>query len=134
MMSSSAAAVAVNVEKEYGYVVFVALGFWLLQFLFMIPVAVMRKKTGINPPTLYPTDKQITQLKLSPETVDRYLRTQRVHQNHMEFLVMYFPILLLAGLYDAKAAAIAGAITLLGRILSGLGYYYNASARNIGAW
>jgi hypothetical protein len=52
----------------------------------------------------------------------------------MEFLVMYFPMLLLAGLYDAKHAAIAGAITLLGRVMTGLGYYYAASARNIGGW
>jgi hypothetical protein len=131
-MSSSFA--SVNLEKEYGYVVFVAIGFWILQFLFMIPIAIMRNKTGIKAPTLYPTDKQITNLKLSPETVDTYLRIQRVHQNHMEFLVMYFPILLLAGLYDAKHTAIAGAVTFLGRVVTALGYYYNASARGIGGW
>jgi hypothetical protein len=131
---SSSAFTSISIEKEYGYVVLVAIGFWLLQFLFMIPIAIMRNKTGIKPPTLYPTDKQVTSLKLSPETVDSYLRTQRVHQNHMEFLVMFFPILLLAGLYDAKHAAIAGAVTLLGRVVTGLGYYYNASARNIGGW
>jgi hypothetical protein len=52
----------------------------------------------------------------------------------MEFLVVYFPMLLLAGLYDPKHAAIAGAIALLGRLVTGLGYYYAASGRNLGAW
>ena len=52
----------------------------------------------------------------------------------MEFLVIYFPILLLGGLYDAKHAAIAGFITLLGRLVTSLGYYYSASARMYGGW
>lgn len=52
----------------------------------------------------------------------------------MEFLVVYFPVLLLAGLYDAKHTAIAGAITLLGRIVTSIGYYYSASARVFGGW
>jgi hypothetical protein len=66
----------INLEAEYGYVVLVAVGFWILQFLFMIPVGLMRNKTGIKPPTMYPTDKQITNLKLSPEVVDTYMRVQ----------------------------------------------------------
>jgi hypothetical protein len=48
---------------------------------------------------LYPTDKLISSLKLSPEQVDKYLCVQRVHQNNMEFLVMFFPMLLLAGFH-----------------------------------
>jgi hypothetical protein len=74
--SNSVTMTTINLDKEYGYVVLVAVGFWVLQFLFMIPIGLLRNKTGIKPPTLYPTDKQITNLKLSPEEVDTYMRAQ----------------------------------------------------------
>mmetsp|Transcript_3927 Transcript_3927/g.6160 ORF Transcript_3927/g.6160 Transcript_3927/m.6160 type:complete len:153 (-) Transcript_3927:109-567(-) len=126
--------VLIDIPASYGYVVGVAVGLWIQQILFTIPVGLQRSKTGIKPPTLYPNDKLITTLKLSPEAVDTYNRTQRVHQNNMEFLVIYFPMLLLAGIKNAEHAAIAGAVVIAGRFVTALGYYSSAEKRILGGW
>ena len=89
---------AVALPEGYGYVVAVAVLFWIQQSVFfVIPVVMQRKATGIEPPVLYPNDDLVKTLKLSPEQVTTYLRAQRVHQNNVEFLTVFFPMLLLAG-------------------------------------
>jgi hypothetical protein len=70
-----------NVSNEYGYVVLLALAFYLQQaILFVIPVGMQRAKTGIKPPVLYPSDKLVSSLKLSAASLDAYMCAQRVHQ------------------------------------------------------
>ena len=93
-----------------------------------------RNKTGIKAPTLYPNDSEIKDLKLSPDALGAYMRAQRVHQNNVEFLVIFLPIFLIAGLYNAQNVAIAGAIVWLGRLVTALGYWQSATARSYGAW
>ena len=68
--------VSINLDSDYGYVVAVAVSFWILQTLFTIPIGILRNRTGIKPPTLYPTDKQVQQLKLQPDLLDTYMRAQ----------------------------------------------------------
>eukprot|EP01032_Pedospumella_encystans_P031039 gene31039-35027_t len=126
---------AIQIPAEYGYVLIVALAFWIQQnIIFVIPVGLQRSKTGIKPPVLYPNDKLITNLKLSESQVDKYMCAQRVHQNNIEFLVMYFPLFLISSLENPVHAAAAGAAVWLGRMVTALGYWNNASSRIYGAW
>ena len=124
-----------TVDAEYGYVVAVALLLYIQQsIIFAIPVALARRRTGIKPPVLYPNDSLIKSLKLTDEQVDSYNRTQRVHQNNMEFLHSFFPIFLLSGLYNPVHAAIAGAVVFAGRMVTAIGYWHNANSRIFGGW
>jgi hypothetical protein len=125
----------INVPNEYGYVFLVAVAFWVQQaVIFSIPVGLQRNKTGIKAPVMYPNDKLIANLKLSEHQVEEYMRAQRVHQNNVEFLCMYFPIFLLSALENPTHAAAAGALVWLGRMVVALGYWKSVSARAYGAW
>ena len=93
-----------------------------------------RKATKISPPTIYPTDSQIKDLKLTPEQVEKYLCAQRVHQNNLEFLAVFLPIFLLAGLHEPRTAALAGAVVWVGRMVTALGYWSAPGARIYGGW
>ena len=126
---------AIQIPVEYGYVLLVAVALWIQQsIIFSIPVGLQRSKTGIKPPVLYPGDKLISNLKLSEAQVDKYMCAQRVHQNNMEFLCVYFPMFLLSSLENPVHAAAAGAAVWLGRMITALGYWSSASSRVYGAW
>lgn len=114
-----------KVNKEYGYVLFVALLLYLMQQLvFIIPVLRERSKTKIEAPTLYPRDSEIQKLNLSEEQVLKYYRAQRTHQNNVESMSVFMPIFLIAGLFEPKNVAIAGTIVLIFRLIGGIGYLY----------
>jgi uncharacterized MAPEG superfamily protein len=114
-----------EIKKEFGYVLFVAVMLYLTQqLLLVIPVIKERSSTGIKAPTLYPRDSEIQKLKLTDEQVDGYLRAQRAHQNNVEVMSVFMPIFLVAGLFEPKNVAIAGLIVLVFRIIGGLGYLY----------
>ena len=114
-----------EVKKEYGYVLFVGLLLYLTQqLLFLIPVMRERSSTKISAPTLYPRDSEIKALNLTEDQVLKYYRAQRVHQNNVEAMSVFMPIFLIAGLFDPKNVAIAGAIVLLFRLIGGIGYLY----------
>ena len=53
-----------------------------------------------------------------------YQRAQRTHQNNVESMSVFMPIFLVAGLFEPKNVAIAGAIVLLFRLIGGIGYLY----------
>ena len=113
-----------KIKKEYGYVLFIGLLLYLMQQLvFIIPVLRERSKTKIEAPTLYPRDSEIQKLNLSESQVLSYYRAQRTHQNNVEAMSVFMPIFLIAGLFDPKNVAIAGAIVLLFRLI-GIGYLY----------
>ena len=114
-----------KIKKEYGYVLFIGLLLYLMQQLvFIIPVLRERSKTKIEAPTLYPRDSEIQKLNLSESQVLSYYRAQRTHQNNVEAMSVFMPIFLIAGLFDPKNVAIAGAIVLLFRLIGGIGYLY----------
>jgi len=125
----------VDIPAEYGLVVAMALALYLQQtVLFVIPVIMQRRKTGIAPPTLYPTDSQIKELKLTSAQVDGYLRAQRVHQNNLEFLPIFYPMMLLAGLHNPLHTFYAAIVVFLGRLAFFIGYNISASARVFGGF
>tara|TARA_B110000879_G_C11144670_1_gene501852 strand:- start:554 stop:997 length:444 start_codon:yes stop_codon:yes gene_type:complete len=114
-----------DVKKEYGYVLIVALMLYLTQQLFMlIPVMKARNDTKIKAPILYPRDSEIKNLNLSDEQVVNYYRAQRVHQNNVEVMSVFMPIFLIAGFFKPNKVALAGLIVLIFRIIGGIGYLY----------
>ena len=73
----------IELTKDHGYAIGVACALWFQQsIVFTIKVGLKRREVGIKPPTLYPNDSEIKSLKLTPEQVDSYMCTQRVHQNN----------------------------------------------------
>ena len=127
--------VTIELTSEHGKCITIAILLWIQQqLIFAIFVAIARKKSGIQPPTLYPRDSEIKQLKLSDKDVDTYMCTQRVHQNNVEFLVCYFPMMLLAMINEPTKTYYASIVVLLGRMVTALGYYRGASKRVAGGW
>ena len=116
----------IETSREFGYVVLVAIGFFLQQqLMFVIPVIKARKSTGISTPTLYPRDSEIKELKLTDEQVRDYMCKQRAHQNNVEFMSVFMPLYCLAGIIptvDNLLVAYSGAFILFFRTIGGLGY------------
>lgn len=114
-----------NIKKEYGYVLIVALFLYITQqVLMVIPVMRERSSTKIKAPTLYPRDSEIKKLNLSEEQVLNYYRAQRVHQNNVEAMSVFMPMFLIAGFFQPTKVAIAGAIVWIFRLVGGIGYLY----------
>jgi hypothetical protein len=127
--------VSIELTQEHGKCIAVLLLLWIQQQLvFVIAVALARKKTGIQPPTLYPRDSEIKALNLSVKDVDSYMCAQRVHQNNVEFLSCYFPVMILAMLDNPTATYQASIVVLVGRMITALGYYSSASKRAFGGF
>lgn len=124
-----------EIPNEYGYAILVAVAFWVQQsVLFVIPIAMQRSQTGIKAPYLYPTDKLVKDLSLSEAQVECYMCAQRVHQQNVEFLTIFFPIFFLGTLANPIHAAAAGALVWVGRMITAIGYWKGAGHRIYGAW
>lgn len=114
-----------EINKNYGYVLLIALALYLTQqLLLLIPVMLMRNKTKLKAPTLYPRDSEISKLKLEDDVVDKYMRAQRAHQNNVELMSVFMPLFLIIGLFKPKETAIGGLIVLIFRIIGGIGYTF----------
>ena len=128
-------ALSIVLTAEHGYAIAVIVALWFQQqFIFTLPVALARKKYGIEPPTLYPRDSQIKSLSLTEAQVDDYMCVQRVHQNNMEFLVAFFPLMIISSIMFPMQSAHGGAVVWLGRMLTAIGYWRGAEKRMWGAW
>tara|TARA_B110000483_G_C17862206_1_gene414624 strand:+ start:156 stop:602 length:447 start_codon:yes stop_codon:yes gene_type:complete len=114
-----------NIKKEYGYVLIIALLLYITQQVFMvIPVMKERSSTNIKAPILYPRDSEIKNLGLTEDQVLNYYRAQRVHQNNVEVMSVFMPLFLIAGFFEPTKVAIAGAIVWIFRLIGGIGYLY----------
>jgi|TARA_B110000971_G_C19957244_1_gene476247 uncharacterized MAPEG superfamily protein len=114
-----------NIKKEYGYVLIIALLLYITQqVLMIIPVMKERSSSNIKAPILYPRDSEIKELGLSKEQVLNYYRAQRVHQNNVEVMSVFMPLFLIAGFFEPTKVAIAGAIVWVFRLVGGIGYLY----------
>ena len=114
-----------NIKKEYGYVLIMALLLYITQqVLMIIPVMKERSSSNIKAPILYPRDSEIKELGLSKEQVLNYYRAQRVHQNNVEVMSVFMPLFLIAGFFEPAHVAIAGAIVWIFRLVGGIGYLY----------
>jgi uncharacterized MAPEG superfamily protein len=112
--------------KEFGYVVALALAFYIQQqIIFVIPVIGARKKTGIKAPTLYPRDSEIKALSLSDDQVTDYICKQRAHQNNVELMSVFLPLFILAGAMESiptMHVVYSGLVVFAFRMIYGLGY------------
>ena len=125
--------VTIELSQEHGKCIAALVALWIQQQLvFSIAVAVARKKSGIQAPTLYPRDSEIKALNLSAKQVDSYMCVQRVHQNNVEFLSCYFPIMILAMLGYPTETFYASIVVFLGRMVTAIGYYSGAEKRVAG--
>jgi len=116
---------SLEIDKDYCYVLLVGLLLYLTQQLvLLIPVMQMRNETKLKAPTLYPRDSEISKLELKEETVDKYMRAQRAHQNNVELMSVFMPLFLIIGLFKPKETAIGGLIVLIFRIIGGIGYTF----------
>ena len=114
-----------NIKKEYGYVLIIALLLYITQqVLMIIPVMKERSSSNIKAPILYPRDSEIKELGLSKEQVLNYYRAQRVHQNNVEVMSVFMPLFLIAGFFEPTKVAIAGTIVWIFRLVGGIGYLY----------
>jgi len=114
-----------EINKNYGYVLLIALALYLTQqLILLIPVILMRNKTKLKAPTLYPRDSEISKLKLDDEVVDKYMRAQRAHQNNVELMSVFMPLFLIIGLFKPKETAMGGLVVLICRIIGGIGYTF----------
>ena len=128
-------AASVELTAEHGKCIAALVLLWLQQQLvFSIFVALARKKSDIQPPTLYPRDSEIKALKLTDEQVDAYMCAQRVHQNNVEFLSCYFPVMLVAALGYPAETFYASLVVLMGRTVMAVGYYWGAKKRVFGGF
>ena len=125
----------IPIDSQYGYVIALGVLFFVQQQLFFaIAVAFVRKKYKIKPPTMYPSDSLIKELKLKKEDVMKYNSVQRVHQQNVEILVTFLPMFFVAGLYDPMFTCYAGIVVFIGRTITAIGYYYDPNARLFGAF
>ena len=114
-----------NIKKEYGYVLIIALLLYITQqVLMVIPVIRERRSTKIEAPILYPRDSEIKKLNLDEDQVLNYYRAQRVHQNNVEAMSVFMPLFLITGIFEPTKVAIAGAIVWIFRLVGGIGYLY----------
>ena len=127
--------IPLELTSDHGYAIAVLLAIWFQQqFIFTIKVAMARSKFKIQPPTLYPRDSEVKAAQLTPEQLDEYMCTQRVHQNNVEFLSTYLPVMVIAMMGYPSKTAYAGAVVWLGRMAVALGYWNGAGKRAAGAW
>jgi hypothetical protein len=127
--------VSIELNQDHGKCIAVLVLLWVQQqLIFVIAVAVARKKSGIQPPTLYPRDSEIKSLNLSPADVESYMCVQRVHQNNVEFLTCYFPVMMMAMINYPTQTYYASVVVWIGRMFVALGYYSGASKRAAGAF
>ncbi|KAF3321019.1 microsomal glutathione S-transferase 3-like protein [Carex littledalei] len=101
-------AVSVEISKEYGYVVLNLVVYALLNMWMSIEVGKARKKYKVPYPTLYATESENKDAKL-------FNCVQRGHQNSIEYMPVFFVMLLVGGLQHPLIAAGLGTLYTISR-------------------
>jgi len=102
--------VAINVPQEYGYVVLAGASMVFVNFWKVMKVGKLRKQLGIEYPKMYSDEHPV------------FNCTQRAHQNTLEFVPFFYPLLLTGGLRHPIGAAVCGFIFAIGRVIYAMGY------------
>uniref|UniRef100_K4AGA3 Glutathione S-transferase 3, mitochondrial n=1 Tax=Setaria italica TaxID=4555 RepID=K4AGA3_SETIT len=108
-------AVAIELTKEYGYVVLVLVAYAFLNFWMSFQVGKARKKYKVFYPTMYAVESENKDAKL-------FNCVQRGHQNSLEVMPLFFAMLLLGGLRHPAAGAGLGALYTVARFFYFKGY------------
>ena len=115
---------SLSLPADFGYVLAIGAGLYVLQQWVLTGAVVLpaRRRSGIKAPTLYPTDAQARELKLTPEQLNEYMNAQRAHQNQVEFSSAFLPLYYAIGLVQPRKTAVAGASILFFRTIGSLAY------------
>ncbi|KAJ7539670.1 hypothetical protein O6H91_11G104800 [Diphasiastrum complanatum] len=103
--------VSLEVPASYGWVVMVVVAKVLLNIWMGFQVGAARRKYKVFYPTMYANESDNKDAKL-------FNCVQRGHQNCLEFISVFFALLLLGGLQHPKVASVLGVFYLVSR------YYY----------
>ncbi len=106
-----------HVEPEFGYVIFIIICAFILNFFQTVRISMLRRSRGIAYPAMW-SDQH-------PE----FNLAQRAHQNTLEVTQYFLTFLLVAGLRLPAYAAVFGAIWVVGRFIYSIGYYYEPKWR-----
>ncbi|MEQ8734781.1 MAG: MAPEG family protein [Rhodospirillaceae bacterium] len=105
--------------EDYTLTALATIGALFVYFYCMIQVGRARFKYDVKPPSV--------------DGPEEFQRINRVHQNMLEQLIMFFPALwLFAFAWGDLAAGVLGAIFAIGRILYAQGYYKAPEKRSGG--
>ncbi|ONM08449.1 Microsomal glutathione s-transferase [Zea mays] len=108
-------AVSIELTKEYGYVVLVLVAYVFLNLWMGFQVGKARRKYKVFYPTMYAIESENKDAKL-------FNCVQRGHQNSLEWMPVFFVILLLGGLQHPTIAAGLGGIYIVARFFYFKGY------------
>ncbi|KAJ6796550.1 microsomal glutathione S-transferase 3-like [Iris pallida] len=108
-------AVAIEIPKEYGYVLLVLVFYAFLNVWMGIQVGKARKKYKVPYPTMYAVESENKDAKL-------FNCVQRGHQNSLEVLPVFLATLLVGGLQHPLVAAGLGLVYSFGRLFYFRGY------------
>lgn len=108
-------AVSIELTKEYGYVVLVLVAYVFLNLWMGFQVGKARRNYKVFYPTMYAIESENKDAKL-------FNCVQRGHQNSLEWMPVFFVILLLGGLQHPTIAAGLGGIYIVARFFYFKGY------------
>lgn len=108
-------AVSIELTKEYGYVVLVLVAYVFLNLWMGFQVGKARRKYKVFYPTMYAIESENKDAKL-------FNCVQRGHQNSLEWMPVFFVILMLGGLQHPTIAAGLGGIYIVARFFYFKGY------------
>ncbi|KAI3912149.1 hypothetical protein MKW92_037358 [Papaver armeniacum] len=101
--------------KEYGYVVLALVFYCFLNFWMAFQVGKARKKYKVFLPVMYVSESENKDAKL-------FNCVQRGHQNSLEFMPIFFVLLVLGGLQHPIISASFGIVYAVGRYFYFTGY------------
>eukprot|EP00892_Ulva_mutabilis_P005412 jgi/Ulvmu1/3242/UM150_0015.1 len=115
----SAGMATLAVPANFEAVMAVVVASFFLHHIFMaFSVGKARKQFGVKYPDLYATTENCPK----EEDAKAFNCIQRGHQNSLEFQPIFLSLLVCAGLKNPVTAAIAGFVTLVGRLIYFTGY------------
>ncbi|CAN6465968.1 unnamed protein product [Victoria cruziana] len=115
---------AVEIPKEYGYVVLVLAIYSLFNFWMAFQVGMARKRYKVPYPTLYAIESENKDAKL-------FNCVQRGHQNSLEVMPIFFVLLLLGGARHPLVASGLGIVYIVARYFYFTGYSTGDPAKRL---
>lgn len=110
--------------REYGYVALVLVLYCFLNFWMGMQVGKARKKYKVSFPTLYASESENKDAKL-------FNCIQRGHQNSLEYMAVFFVLMVLGGLRHPCICAGLGIIYIVSRFFYFKGYSTGDPAKRL---
>ncbi|KAJ4755654.1 Microsomal glutathione S-transferase 3 [Rhynchospora pubera] len=108
-------AITIEFPKEYGYVVMVLVSYAFLNMWMSLQVGSARKKYRVPYPNLYASEERNKDANL-------FNCVQRGHQNSLEFMPLFFALLLVSGMQYPLIVSGLGTLYIIGRFFYFKGY------------